>query len=206
METEKKTNSRKNYDLKSSAVEELTDANSANAPEYSQEELAKYRSKKKHRIHPLVKVMFIKAWFAGAVCYFFFWGLSNYIGSLIDMLFILAVALGIATDLLTNNVIRFLEKTPGDHDKWIMFSKKNYLSFIWNILYGFVVLLGVYTLYNMMNVVLGGDGGKAFLGVEPIGFGIFCMGLDMLFVSMKNVLITILSDAKEKANQTANKK
>lgn len=206
METEKKTNPQKNYDLKSGAVEELTDANSGNAPEYSQEELAKYRSKKKYRIPPLVKVMFIKAWFAGAVCYFFFWGLSNYIGSLIDMLFILAVALGIVTDLLTNNVIRFLEKTRGDHDKWIMFSKKNYLSFLWNIFYGFVVLLGVYTLYNMINVVLGGARGKAFLGVEPVGFGLFCMGFDMLLVSMKNGFINILSDAKEKANQTANKK
>lgn len=207
METNK-NNPEKNYDLKSDAVETLANADSGEIPEYSQEELEKYRSKKGIRIPDVVKVLFIKAWFAGAVCYFFFWGLSNYIGNLIDILFVLGVALGIVTDLLTNNVIRFFEKSAGDHSKWILFPKKGYMSFIWNLLYGFAVLLGVYSLYNVINLVLVGITGSpdaAFLGVEPVLFGIFCMGIDMLFVGMKRLFITILTDARRSAGGTRNK-
>ena len=91
-------NSEKNYNLKSDAVDELVDAQAGEAPEYSEEELAKYRSGGKFRIPEAVKVLFLKAWFAGAVCYFILWGLGTYIYSLIDMLFVLGIALGIVTD------------------------------------------------------------------------------------------------------------
>lgn len=197
-----KTKKNKNYDLKSDAVETLAGKEGSEAPHYSQEELARYRSRKGVRIPELVKVLFIKAWFAGAVCYFFFWGLSNYVGNLIDMLFVVGVAMGIVTDLLTNNVIRFLEKTEGQNSKWIMFPKKGYLSFVWNLLYSFLVLLGVYTLYSAINTALAlmtGDPQAAFLGVEPVLFGLFWMGFDMLFISMKRLLATIVADAKDKA-------
>lgn len=200
-------NENKNYDLKSDAVEKLLEAEAGEIPEYSAEELEKYRSKRGIRIPELAKVVFIKAWFPGAVCYFFFWGLSNYIGNLIDMLFVLAVAIGIVTDLLTNNVIRFFEKASGDNDKWIMFPKKGYMSFIWNLLYGFVVMLGVYTLYNVINLALAaltGGADWAFLGVEPVLFGVFCMGIDMLLIGMKNLLRTILADAKASAGKSGN--
>ena len=194
----------KNYDLKSDAVEHLLDEET---PEYSREELEKYRSKKGLKLSDIAKVIIIKAWFSGAVCYFFFWGLSNYIGNLIDMLFVLAVALGIVTDLLTNNVIRFFGKTSGDYDKWLMFPKKGYMSFIWNILYGFVILLGVYTLYNMINLALNGifgTGNETYLGVEPLMFGVFSMGFDMLFIGMKRLFGSILADAKTKAGGSRN--
>lgn len=190
---------KKNYDLKSKAVEDLANADAEETPVYSREELERYRSKKGLRIPDVVKVVFIKAWFAGAVCYFFFWGLSNYIGNLIDMLFVLGVALGIVTDLLTNNVLRFLEKTAGDYDKWLMFPKKGYMSFVWNILYAFVILFSVYTLYNLINLVLiwiTGNAEAASFGVEPVMFGLFCMGFDMLFIGMKRLFGSILADAK----------
>jgi hypothetical protein len=38
------------------------------------------------------------------------------------------------------------------------------------------------------------------LGVEPVLFGLMYMAVDMLFVGMKNLIIRIVSDAKEKAN------
>lgn len=197
-----KTKKNKNYDLKSDAVETLAGKEGGEAPRYSQEELARYRSRKGPRIPELVKVLFIKAWFAGAVCYFFFWGLSNYVGNLIDMLFVVGVAMGIVTDLLTNNVIRFLEKTEGQNSKWIMFPRKGYLSFVGNLLYSFLVLLGVYTLYSAINTALAlvtGDPQAAFLGVEPVLFGLFWMGFDMLLIGMKRLLVTIVADAKDKA-------
>lgn len=117
-------NNDKNYELKSDAVEKLLKAEAGEVPEFSQEELKKYRTKSRINLSEPVKVLLLKAWFAGAVCYFILWGLGMYIYSLIDMLFILGVVLGMVTDLMTNNVIRFIEKTPGENDKWLMFPKK----------------------------------------------------------------------------------
>lgn len=195
-------NSEKNYNLKSEAVEELVNADTGEVPEYSEEELAKYRSGGKFRIPEPVKVLFLKAWFAGAVCYFILWGLGMYIYSLIDMLFVLGIVLGMATDLLTNNVIRFIEKTPGANDKWLMFPKKGMASFFLNIVYALVLLICVYSLYNGINGVYAavtGDTETVLLGVEPVLFGLFCMGFDALFLLIKRTIGSIITDAKTKA-------
>jgi len=195
-------NTEKNYNLKSEAVDELVDAQAGEAPEYSEEELAKYRSGGKFRIPEPVKVLFIKAWFAGAVCYFILWGLGMYIYSLIDMMFVLGIVLGMATDLLTNNVIRFIEKTPGANDKWLLLPKKGMASFFGNIVYSIILLICVYNLYTGINNVYAAVTGNTevvLLGVEPVLFGVFCMGFDMLFILIKRTIGAIIADAKNKA-------
>lgn len=195
-------NTANNYDLKSKAVEELVDAQSGEIPEYSEEELGKYRSKSKFHIPELVKITFLKAWFAGAVCYFILWGLGLYVNNLIDMLFVLGVALGIVTDLLLNNVLRFIEKTPGANDKWILVSMKGTVGFFLNILYAFLILLCVFMLYNLINsvaVMFTGDAENVLLGVEPVLFGVFCMAFDMLFIGMRHLFTGIIDDAKKAA-------
>ena len=177
-----------NYRLKSRAVEELVDANSGNAPEYSQEELERYRGKSRFSLPQMVKLVLIKAWFPGAVCYFVLWGLGVYTSSMLDLLFILGIVMGMVTDLLTNNVLRFLEKTPGESEKWLMVRKKGVMGFFLNIFYGFVVLFCVFILYNLINIVIVAVTGNADtvpLGVEPVLFGTFCMAFDMLFVTIK---------------------
>lgn len=202
------THASKNYELKSDAVDELVNADSGEVPEYSQEELNKYRSKSRIRIPQTVKILFIKAWFAGAVCFFFLWGLGAYVSSMIDMLFILGVVLGMATDLLANNVIRFIEKTPGENDKWLMFPHKGMMSFFLNIIYSLLIIICVYMLYNVLNYTITGITGNTDtvpLGVEPILFGVFCMAFDMLFVGIKQLVKQIFSDAKHAVNSREKK-
>ena len=191
-----------NYNLKSDAVDALVNADSEDIPEYSQEELNQYLSHKGKGVPETIKILFIKAWFAGAVCFFFLWGLGTYIGSMIDMLFILGVALGIVTDLLVNNVLRFIEKEDGANDKFMMFPKKRTVNLFLNVFYSFVIVIAVYSLYNLINVIITtatGNPDMVPLGVEPILFGLFCMGFDMLFVGCKNLFKQILSDAKKNA-------
>ena len=133
------------------------------------------------------------------MCFFVLWGLALYIPSQLDMLFVLGVALGIVTDLLVNNIFRFFESTPGANDKWMMLPKKSFANFFLNILYAFVVLFAVYTLYNAINgAIIGITGAEDTvpLGVEPILFGVFYMGFDMLFIGMKHLLLRIVDDAK----------
>ena len=196
------SNESSNYNLKSDAVDALVNADSEETPEFSQEELDQYRSRKGKGVPETVKILFIKAWFAGAVCFFFLWGLGTYIGSMIDMLFILGIALGMATDLLVNNVIRFIEKTPGANDSWMMIPPKGVKSLFLNVLYAFVVIMFVYGLYNVINLVITtitGNSDTVPLGVEPILFGVFCMGFDILFVGMKNLMKDIIAQARQKA-------
>lgn len=190
----------KNYELKSDAVEKLLKAKEGDVPEFSEEELRKYRSKGRFKISNTAKVLFLKAWFAGAVCYFILWGLGLYIGNLIDMLFVLGVVLGMVTDLLTNNVIRFIESTPGENDKWLLFPKKGMASFFLNMVYAIVLIICVYLLYGVINQTINAITGNADavpLGVEPVLFGVFCMGFDILFVQCKNLMKRIIADAKK---------
>lgn len=191
-----------NYDLKSEAVERLVQAQSGEAREYSQEELEKYTTKKGFKIPEPVKILFIKAWFAGAVCFFILWGLGIYLSSMLDMLFVLAIAYGMVTDLLVNSTIRFMEKTPNQNDRWMLFPKKGMMSLVLNLVYAFVIIFCVYMTYTLLNyaiVSLTGNTGQVPIGVEPILFGILCMGYDMLFIGIKRLLKSILHDARAAA-------
>ena len=196
--------SSRNYELKSDAVEALAGTDSQQTPEYSKEELNKYRSRRKLSIPDFVKILLVKAWFAGVVCFFFLWGLGNYVPNTIDLLFICAIALGMVTDILTNGAIRFMEQTPGGNDQWMLLPKKGMLSFFLNILYAFLIIFCVYELYVCINTTINSITGSTDavpLGVEPILFGLFCMGFDMLFVGLKRLLKTILADAMRSAKK-----
>lgn len=190
-----------NYDLKSEAVEELLKADSGDTPQYSKEELAKYRSgNRKFRIPDWVKILFIKIWFPGAVCFFFLWGLSSFVSNMVDMMFVMAIVLGLITDLLVNNIIRYMEKFPGQYEEWMLVPKKGMVSFGLNLFFSFLIIYCVYTLYNFIGAILTSLN-IPFYGVEPILFGVFCMAFDMLFIGIKRVFLSIFRDAKAAAHK-----
>ena len=146
--------------------------------------------------------MLLKTWFAGMVCFFFLWGLGTYVSSQLDLLFIVGVALGFVTDLMTNNIFRFYAKTPGANDRWMMFPKKKYVSLPLNVLYAFLLLFCVVTTYNVINAVclsVTGAQDTLPLGVEPILFGVFTMGWDVLFLQIKRLARKIVADARQSA-------
>lgn len=189
----------KNYNLNSEAVETLAGADREEVPVYSQEELNRYRTPKGFYIPQWVKILLIKAWFAGAVCYFILWGLGMYVGNMLDMLFVLGAVQGMVNDVLVGSILRFMEKTPGENDQWLFFQKKGLGSFFGNIVYAYLVIFCVYTLYNVINMALGGlfdTTDVVYLGVEPILFGIFCTGFDMLFIWMKRLFRELVRNAK----------
>ena len=190
------------YKLKTQAIEDLVTADESNSPEVSQEELRKYQSGPKLKVADWVKMLFVKAWFPGSVCFFFIWGLGGMVADQLDLLFITGIALGVVTEMLTNNVLRFLEKKPGGNDRYMMFPHKGYITFPLNILYAFVLLFLVYTLYNIINLViiqLTGAVDKVPLGVEPVLFGIFYMCFDMILIQGKHLILDIVKGGKRKA-------
>ncbi len=192
------------YRLKTEAVNDLVTANEENSPEVSEEELRAYRSGPKLKVADWVKMLFIKFWFAAAVCYFFLWGLGGFVSSMLDLLFITGFALGVVTDLLTNPVLRFFEKTKGENARWMMVTRKSFSGLFLNIFYGYLVLFLIYTAYSGINRAIVGVTGAADtvpLGVEPILFGLFYLGFDLLLIKMKHVAVQIFRDAAQKPIQ-----
>ena len=191
------------YRLNTRAVEELVTANEENSPPVSREELRKYSSRGRLRLAEWVKLLLIKWWFAAAVCFFFLWGLGTAVPNLLDLMVITAVALGFVTDLLTNNALRFVTKTKGGADRWMMHPRKGYVSLPLNVLHSCAVMFLVYTAYNAMNrawIAMNGLAADAVpLGVEPIGFGLLCLAADLLLIGMKHGLERIVADAKKNA-------
>lgn len=193
------------YKLKTEAVNDLVTANEENSPPVSEEELRAYRSGPKLQAADWVKALFIKFWFAAAVCYFFFWGLGGLLPSVLDQLVVTGMALGIVTDLLTSPVLRFFEKARGENARWMMVTRKTYSGFFLNILYAYVVLFLVFTLYNVINMaairLTGAAGDQVILGVEPILFGLFYLGFDLLLIKAKHMMAGMVRDAVKKPNQ-----
>ena len=190
------------YKLKTQAIEDLVTADESNSPEVSPEELRRYQSGPKLKVADWVKLLFVKAWFPGCVCFFFLWGLGGMMADQLDLLFITGIALGVVTEMLTNNVLRFLEKKPGGNDRYMMFPQKGYITFPLNILYAFVLLFLVYTLYNIINLViiqLTGVTDKIPLGVEPVLFGLFYLCFDMILIQGKHLILDIVRGGKRKA-------
>ena len=192
------------YKLKTKAVDDLVTADESNSPEVSREELNRYRSGPKLQVADWVKLLFIKGWFAGAVCFFFIWGLGGALASQWDLLFVTGFALGAVTDLLTNPVLRFFEKTPGDHSQWMMFPKKGFITLPLNIVYGYVILVFVFTIYTTVNAAaarITGDMERIVLSVEPVLFGVFCLGVDLLLLQVKHLLIRLFHGTAKKPDK-----
>lgn len=196
--TEKPKDAAEYYRLNTDAVNRLAEADGQNSPEVSEKELKKYKSKGfLDKIPVWVKALFLKFWFAGAICFFFFWGLSNYL-TWIDAVFVMGFALGVVTDLLTNNIFRFFESRKGEFDRWMMIPHGKFWTLFLNILYSYLVLFMVVTAYGVITVIGTKLDPEFYFGVEPILFGLFYLMFDMLFIGAKNLMIKIFRDASEK--------
>ena len=150
-------------------------------------------------INPVFKALFIKFWFSGVVCYFFIWGLGMYIPSNLDLYFVTAIGMGFVKDILENNLYRFVANPEGSNDRWMMFPNKSYMSLVFNVLYAILVTGCVYFTYQGINFVgTSGNNDRVVFGVEPIFFGIFYMGFELLFLWMKHMAVRIIADAKNK--------
>lgn len=187
------------YDLKVDAVDRLV--NAKNAPEVSDKEIRKYTSDGKFHIPSWLKIIFVKFWFSGAMCYFFLWGLGIFLHDF-DLMLVLAIGLGVATDLMVNHLLHSFEPEKGAYDKWMMVTTRKFYSFFLNILYAGVILFCVIQTYVALNTLITGDAQSETvpIGVEPLLFGLFYMGFDMLFITIKNTLIKVFRDAEKKVS------
>ncbi len=93
----KKTVVKEEYTLKKDAVNRLANASKETAHKYTDEEINKYQKPFLPNVPKWLKAAFVKWWFAGATCFFFFWGLGNVVSNQLDLIFVLWLAMGICT-------------------------------------------------------------------------------------------------------------
>jgi hypothetical protein len=178
----KAAESEKNYyKLNTDAVERLANADKAKASKETDKEINKYSSSKLSRIPVWVKAVAIKFWFAGAACFFFYWGLAAYIGNWLDQMFVFGLGLGIMTDLLTKNVLKFISGSDKEYYPYIMFTSGKYWTIIANIAYAFLLLVCTIGVYSIIKI-----------GVEPIIFGIIYTAIDMMFIKLRDKVVSLL--------------
>lgn len=188
-------------DLKVDAVEKLVTADEDNVPEVGEEEIKQYTSNGLDKIPTWIKALFLKFWFNGAMCFFFLWGLGNVLQGW-DIIIVLALASGAVTDLLLNNIFRFIAPSNHDYDKWMMFPQKKFWTLFANIAYSVVVVLLVVYTYNGINIAINGsDTDKVAVAVEPLLYGLFYLAYDLIFIGFKNLLGKIVKDAKAKSGK-----
>jgi len=200
-EPEKEQTAAEYYRLNTRAIDDLVTATPENSPKVSEQELRKYRSGLKINLREWVKVLLIKWWFAGMVCFFFFWGLGMMVPNAENQMIILGIGLGAVTDLLVNSIFRYYEKTPGANDRWMMVRRRGAAGLLLNVLYAFVLLACVVATYQAVNTAwaaLSGRKDQVAVGVEPILFGLLTAGWDFLFLGFRRLGKRIIADAAVK--------
>lgn len=189
-----------NFDLKTEAVDKLVTADEDNVPEVGAAEIKQYTSNGLDRIPAWIKALFLKFWFDGAMCFFFLWGLGNVLRGW-DIIIVLALATGIITDLLLNNIFRFLASTPHENDKWMMFPPKKFWTLFANIAYSAVIVALVIVTYKGINIAINGPESDAVtVAVEPFLYGLLYLVYDLVFIGFKNLMVKVIKDAKLKSS------
>lgn len=189
-------NDQDNYKLNTSAVDRLVDASKGKVAKVDEKEVAQYKSGKLQKIPTFIKAILIKWWFAGAACFFFLWGLGSIVQDQIVLLIILAMGIGMITDLLTNNFLRFLESSDREYDKWMIFPWRKWWTIFLNVVWSFILLFLVVKTYDLINMWIIAaqnlDPTSVPLGVEPLLFGVFYTVYDLAFVWLKNLVVFII--------------
>ena len=162
-----------------------------------------YKVDKLSRIPAWIKALFIKFWFAGAVCYFIMMGtgLQDF-----DAIIVTGVVLGVIVDVLVNTLFRYMESDKKEFDIYIMlpFPFKKFWTFFVNIIYYVGVLFIVNYCYLGINLICNAIAGttlKYYIGVEPLLFGVLTTIVDMAFIGIKDLIVFLVKRAKRKKEE-----
>ncbi|MDE7163123.1 MAG: hypothetical protein K2O44_03485 [Clostridia bacterium] len=163
-----------------------------------------YKIDKLSRIPVWVKAIFIKWWFAGAVCYFILMGLGRVVTDALDQAVLAGCVLGIFTDIFVNPIFRYMESSEKEYNKYMMFPFpfKQFWTFFTNIIYYLVVGLLVMLMYGginqLFNLINNNYDGYVTIAVGPLIYGTFCVMVDMAFIGIKDLIVFLVKRAKRK--------
>lgn len=136
-----------------------------------------------------VKAVFIKFWFAGAVFYFVGMGIAALnTPDQQNLTLVLGIVLGMVTELLINNIFRYLATDKNDYGPYMVFGKKRFASFFLNILYNIVLSFLIAYTYTAINLFAMEGGlvpkGEIWLTTEPLLYGFFYILYDFFVLGV----------------------
>ena len=153
------------------------------------------------KIPAWLKAIFVKFWFAGAVCYFIIWGLQ--ISDTLDLIVLTGAVLGIIVDILVNPLMRYMETDRREYNDYMMFPFpfKAFWTFFTNIVYYIIIVFGVSSVYSFINGIcnlVNGTVSTPYLSVEPLLFGAFTVLLDMVLIGIKDLIVHLVKKSRNK--------
>ncbi len=168
-----------------------------------EKEFDPYKVDKLSRVPAWLKAIFIKFWFAGAVCYFIMMGtgLKDF-----DAIIVTGVVLGVIVDVLVNPCFSHMQSDKREFDNYIMlpFPFKKFWTFFVNVIYYVGVLFVVNYCYLGINLICNAIAGTSlqyYIGVEPLLFGVLTTIADMAFIGIKDLIVYLVKRAKRKKEE-----
>ncbi|MDR1736839.1 MAG: hypothetical protein LBR85_08255 [Oscillospiraceae bacterium] len=163
-----------------------------------------------------LKACLVKWWFGGAIFYFIGFTILNS-GSIpegsgravdysnlvvLDQIVALGLVLGIINDLIINRILVFFESDKVNYRAFMFSYSKRFISVPINLVYGVAlsfIIANTYELINVTAVRIGNlEESTVFIGAEPILYGLFFMGWDMLFIFLKRILTKFIKNKLHK--------
>ena len=167
------------------------------------------------RIPFSIKSLFFKWWAYGVGVFFIFFGTTNLIlgdlelnpttnqGQILILGLLLALFNGIISDVVVYHFIDLMDDDSKKARFFVIFhSKKIYSLFInlaYQILITYITLVIFENCAAIWDVILDFDSKLGFqLAVEPITTGLLLLGIDMSFISLKNLIVMIIKKIKSR--------
>ncbi len=160
-----------------------------------------YKRDKFSRIFPFwLKALFIKFWFFGLVCYFVLMGLGIYITNNLDLFVVCGLVCGVVVDCFVNPIFRMMESDRKEYNYFMMFPFpfKKIWTFFANLIYYLGVMILLSWFYELIFGVLKVSD---FGGVEPLGFGLACLIVDMALIGIKDLIVFLVKRAVKKSRE-----
>lgn len=152
------------------------------------------------RIPAWIKALFVKFWFAGAVCLFIMWGIGVQDE---DAVLLMGIVMGLIVDILVNPLFRYMETDRREYNAYMMFPFpfRAIWTFFANIFYYILVLIVVNLSYfgiNQLINLINSTQEVYYIGVEPLLFGVFAVIIDMAFIGIKDLIVFLVKKSKKK--------
>ena len=156
-----------------------------------------YKHDKLSFIPAWIKAIFIKWWFAGAVCFFMVFGLFNSMAAL-DNMVLTGIVLGVITDVMVNPIFRLMESDVKEYNNFMMFPFpfKAYWTFLANMVYYVIVLILVGFTYEFIGTYISHN-----IAVEPLLFGTICVIVDMAVIGIKDAIVYLVKKNRKKRSE-----
>ena len=146
-----------------------------------------------------LKALFMKWWFFGCGFFFIFWGLSNVMGGdstpqgeyLIILIFVLALFNGVVTDCIVDHIIDLMDDNTNKRRYFVLFHNKKFYSLFINVGYSIILTTIVVLIFEFLGSLNLFD-----YGLEPITVGLVKLVVDMIFISINNLIICLVKKLK----------